>query len=73
VDTQADRDVTLGTCLTTDEADLVRARAAAADRTVSAEIRRALRGYLGYDENGAPAGGAALQTSAIGGPNDGRG
>jgi hypothetical protein len=38
--------VTLGTCLRPDEAALIRSRAAAADRTVSAEIRRALRGYL---------------------------
>jgi hypothetical protein len=44
--------VTLGTCLRPDEAALVRARAAAADRTISAEIRRALRTYL---EDGDPA------------------
>lgn len=44
--------VTLGTCLRPEEAALVRARAAAADRTISAEIRRALRTYL---EGGVPA------------------
>ena len=40
------RSVTLSTYLEPDEAEIVRARARAADRSVAAELRRLLRPYL---------------------------
>jgi hypothetical protein len=39
--------VTISTWLDPDDAELVRARARAADRTVAAEVRVAMRGYFG--------------------------
>jgi plasmid stability protein len=46
--------VTLGTCLRPDEAALVRDRARRADRSVSAELRRALRDYLQNGDGPSP-------------------
>lgn len=46
---------TLSTWLDAHDAALVRARARAADRTTSAEIRQALRGYLGHGDDEAAA------------------
>jgi plasmid stability protein len=45
--------VTVATWLRPDEAALLRARADAADRSVAAEIRRALRDHLGTDQDSA--------------------
>lgn len=42
--------VTLATYLSPADAATLRARAEAADRSIAAEIRRALRGYLQNDE-----------------------
>jgi plasmid stability protein len=36
----------ISTWVSSEDADVIRARAAAADRTVAAEVRRALREYL---------------------------
>lgn len=45
------RSVTLSTYVEPDEAEVVRARARAGDRSVAAEIRRLLRPYLQNDND----------------------
>lgn len=54
--------VTLATRLPAEVAASVRANAAAADRTVSAELRRAVRYYLKNDERRALEPGAVQET-----------
>ncbi len=60
------RSVTLSTYLEPEEAELVRARARAGDRSVAAELRRLLRPYLQNDARPADEPGA-VTTPAVGG------
>lgn len=55
--------VVISTWLPLDDATEIRARAAAADRSIAAEVRRALRSYL--NDNGASAKGAAAEESGM--------
>lgn len=49
--------VVISTVLPPTEAEVVRARAEEADRTVAAELRRALRAYLASEDHPTPASG----------------